>query len=94
MTEPQFNQAIQQGQVNFIPPNPETEELKPFSKDEYQPIIEPLRRPRIHLTDHPTAKFIPRNSHEQIQLVDDGANQYVDIFINGHWYSFKGTLIV
>jgi hypothetical protein len=85
MDEQSFQQAIDNGQVNFIePPKPEdSEELKPNTLDEYTPIIETLRRPRRHLTTAPT--FTPKSFIDQIQFYDDGTNRRVYLYVNGTW---------
>lgn len=96
MNEAQFNNLQETKKVQMVDnsqaPTKPTE--TPFSIEGFIPVLEALRRTKKHLTDHPTAAFIPTNFLDQIQFVDDGADQFVDIYINGHWYSFTGTLIV
>lgn len=62
--------------------------------EDYLVFLEQLRKFKRHLTAHPTATFKPKSILDQIQFVDTGTNQYVDFYINGHWYSAALTLIV
>jgi hypothetical protein len=90
MTEEQFDQLARQGQVDYVQPETADQEggLKPLALDEYQPVLEALRRPKIHLTEVPT--FIPRSFNESIQFLDDGINQQILAYINGAWRTFGG----
>jgi hypothetical protein len=92
MTEAEFSQHQKDGNVEVIQPTqPPAEPSPPQVNDEYQLFLETLRRPKTHLTEAPS--FLPKNFLEQIQFVDDGADQYLALYINGAWYSFPGTLI-
>lgn len=95
MTEAELIDLQRAGKVQMVgnaqTPQPAED---PFSMDGYLPVLETLRRAKKHLTAHPTASFIPTNFLDQFQIVDDGVNRFLDVYINGHWYSFTGTLIV
>ncbi|MGE0126676.1 MAG: hypothetical protein AB7U82_01130 [Blastocatellales bacterium] len=88
MTEDQFNQMEQQGQVGYVEPEASTkqESLKPLTPDEYQAVLEPLRKPKAHVTAVPT--FVPRSFAEAIQFLDDGTSQKILAYINGAWRAF------
>jgi hypothetical protein len=86
MTEQEFEQAKAAGQVNFVDPPqtiPEPKGLEPFSPNDYQAIIQALRRPRRHLTAAPT--LVPKSFVDQIQFYDDGTNRRIYFYINNTW---------
>lgn len=86
MTESVFDQLQQQGQVQTVETNPtETviNDLAPLNPDEYQAVLESIRRPRIYLSAAPT--FTPKTFAESIQYVDDGITQTVYFYVNGQW---------
>ena len=84
MTEAEFNQALAQGDVNFVRPEQQPEEpLQPLSFNEYQSVIEALRRPRRHLTSAPS--FTPKSFLDSFQLYDDGTNRRLYVYVNGTW---------
>jgi len=84
MTEDQFNQAVDSGQVSITQPDgfqPLPEPTPAFDKN--QPVIESIRKPRQTLTVAPT--FTPKSFAESIQYYDDGTNQRVYFYFNGAW---------
>jgi hypothetical protein len=84
MTEAEYNQAIAESNVNFIEPTQQPDKpLQPLGFNEYQAIIETLRRPRRHLTAAPT--FTPKTLFDQIQFYDDGINRRTYFYVNGTW---------
>jgi hypothetical protein len=87
MTEAEFQQAQNNGEVNAVQPEQQDPQeqtgIPPFSPDEYQPVLEALRRPRQPLSAVPT--FTPKSFADQIQLIDDGVNKKATFFINDMW---------
>lgn len=85
MTPEQFSQAVNNKDVNYIqPPVPQpTQDIPPDPSNEYQPVIESIRRPRKHLTTAPT--FIPKTFIDQIQFYDDGTNRRIYYYVNKVW---------
>lgn len=85
MTEAELNQLQQDGKVETVLKNqvePDPVGIPPSSSDEYQPVLETMRKPRVYLPAMPT--FIPKSFAEAIQFVDDGTKRPV-FFINGEW---------
>ncbi len=84
MTEAEFNQAQQSRNVDVISkPVSESGGIPPMSPDEYQAVLESLRRPRIILSATPT--FVPKTFAESIQPFDDGVTQGLYVYMNGTW---------
>jgi hypothetical protein len=91
MTEDQFNQAVDSGNVKQVQqdtPAQTTPDQQPqFSQqpgfDETDPLISALRRPRPSLTALPT--FTPKTFADSIQWVDDGIKKRPVFYINGQW---------
>jgi hypothetical protein len=85
MTEAEFNQRQQEGKVKLIekPKDEEQQGIKPLSLDEYQPILEALRRPRRPLSSAPTAT--PKSFVDMIQFYENGATRRLYIYINATW---------
>lgn len=88
MTQEEYQQAVNNGQVDFVqqPTQTTEDQLPPLSPDDYQPILEQIRRPKAHIATIPTLQ--PRNFLEQIQLLDDGVKQKLLAYINGSWREF------
>jgi hypothetical protein len=84
MTEPEYNQALGQGQVTELAP-PETTPAEnsaiPDIKD-YEAVLRRLRSPRTFLPSLPTTT--PKTFVDSIEYVDDGIKRPV-FFINGEW---------
>jgi hypothetical protein len=84
MTEAEFNQAVDSGNVNTVPPTDAPAlETKPPVFDDFEPVLQLIRNPRIYLPAAPT--FQPTSFAESIQFVDDGTSKTVYFFINGSW---------
>lgn len=85
MTQQEIQQAISNGNASFVdnPAQTVSEGIPSFTPGDHEPIIETLRQPRIILTSIPT--FTPKNSVEQIQIVDDGTTKSAYIYISGQW---------
>lgn len=86
MTEAAFNQLQQDGKVEPVLKNtvePDPVGIPPLSSDEYQTVLEAIRKPRIYLSTPPT--FEPKTFAESIQYYDDGTNQRVYFYFNGAW---------
>ena len=88
MTEDQFNQAVDSGNVKQdAPPQPtpdqQTQSSQPTGFNETDPLISALRRPRPSLSSLPT--FTPKTFADSIQWVDDGITKRPVFYINGQW---------
>lgn len=93
MTETELNQLQQQGQVQVAETQTTdavSEKLGPLNPDEYEAVLESIRRPRIYLTTAPT--FTPKTFAESIQYVDDGVNQTVYFYFNGQWVGLSAPV--
>lgn len=85
MTEAEFQQAQDSGQVNIVSPPtpaPETDTTDSTIKG-YEGLLDSIRRPRQFLSAIPT--FTPQSFTDSIQFVDDGLSQYPVFYINGAW---------
>lgn len=92
MNEATFNRLQQQGQVEAVSSSPvqSTESgIPPLTFDEYQAVLEAIRRPRIYLAAAPT--FVPKTFADSIQYVDDGVNQTVYFYFNGQWVGLSAA---
>jgi hypothetical protein len=85
MTEDQFNQARDNGQVNFNQPQPQQQlpEPAPDELEGFRAVLSVIRRPRRHLTTAPT--FTPKSLIDQIQFYDDGTNRRMYFYVNKVW---------
>src|SRR2546423_638034 len=90
MDEQTFNQAVDQGSVQVLPPvgppsdaQPSDDTLGPLSNDEYMAVIDSMRRPRKFLSAIPS--FTPKTFADSIQWVDDGSYKRPVFYINGVW---------
>lgn len=87
MTQDEFAQAVDNGNVNVTQSPVPNEALTPQPMtdpiEDYLPVLNSIRTPRQHLTDPPTS--VPKAFADQIQLFDDGTEQRAYFFINGAW---------
>src|SRR2546423_936186 len=84
MTEAEFQAAADAGQTSNITPLPlPVPEEKASPVNEYEGLLESLRRPRIYLSAIPT--FVPKTFADQIQWIDDGISKRPVFYINGEW---------
>lgn len=71
-----------QAQTNPQPTSAEKDDLSPFVA-----ALNLIRLPKRHLDAPPT--FTPQNFADQIQVVDDGADKFLYVWINGTWVSIN-----
>jgi hypothetical protein len=83
MTEAEFNQSQVDGKVQMLEKPSTPLPAKPSPTDEYQPILEALRRPRRPLFTAPT--FVPKNLTEMIQFYENGTTRRLYIYVNATW---------
>jgi hypothetical protein len=96
MKEEAFNQLQKEGKVKVLEkPQPEpigSLGLQPFSTDEYQPLLEALRRVKRHRTSSSSPDFWPKNFLDSIQPFDNGSVRGFRMYINGNWWKFTGSI--
>src|SRR5882672_10470452 len=82
MTEDQFNQNVDAGNVSVIDPSQPAPITQPNTVDisEYESLLASLRKPRIFLDAVPT--FVPKTFSDSIQFVDDGSKKLCVYFEN------------
>ncbi len=83
MTETEFNQLQESGKVRVAEKQTQAnrnEGIPPFSLDEYQPILETLRRVKRVRTSAPT--HTPKNLLEQLELVDNSGTYELHIWFD------------
>lgn len=96
MTEGAFKQLQKEGKVVVLE-KPEAEKvatlgLQPFSADEYQPILESLRRVKRHRTSSSSPDLWPKTFLDSIQPFDTGSVRGFRMYINGNWWKFTGSI--
>jgi hypothetical protein len=85
MSPEELQKQMDAGNVKMVAgqQTPDTPKTPPNPLDEYQSILDTLRRPRKHLTVAPT--FTPKSFIDQIQLFDDGVNRRLYLYVNKVW---------
>jgi len=96
MTQDEYNAAQSAGKVSRLEdigiegdpaaPEPVADQDHPaYSLENFLPILVNLITPRKPLTSAPT--FTPKTLVDSLQFVDDGANRWLYLYMNGAWRS-------
>ena len=89
MTEQQYNQAVDAGQVQQVdtPTQPVDQPVPEQPFDDNEPVLASLKQPRRHLTSAPT--FTPKTFADSVQFFDDGTTKKVYFYFNGAWNEIR-----
>jgi hypothetical protein len=89
MTQDEYKQLVRQGDIaaRAKPVSPAPQNSEPttlnYRFEDFLPLLFELLAPKQHVTAAPTVT--PRNFLEAIQLMDDGVNRRLYVFVDGTW---------